>query len=99
MRPYSAPAAPAREEDRTKTRVLILVYVVLGGLGNISGTIISTVILVLLPDLMRPIRDYRMLIYAVVLILMMIISNSQRVKTLLGALKEKLKRKGGDSHE
>ena len=81
------------------TSIMILVYVVLGGLGNISGTIISTVILVLLPDLMRPIRDYRMLIYAVVLILMMIISNSRRVKTLLGVLKEKLKRKGGDSHE
>ncbi len=62
------------------TSILILVYVVLGGLGNMTGTIISTVILVLLPELLRSMQDYRMLIYAVVLILIMILTNNERIK-------------------
>ena len=75
------------------TSIMILVYVVLGGLGNINGTIISTAILVLLPDLLRPIKDYRMLLYAVVLILMMIVSNNEKVKTLVSSFSAKRKGK------
>jgi len=52
--------------------IMILVFVVLGGIGNIRGSIISAVILTLLPELLRGLRDYRMLIYAVVLIAMML---------------------------
>lgn len=52
--------------------ILILVFVVLGGIGNIRGSIISAVILTLLPELLRGLNDYRMLIYAIVLILMML---------------------------
>ena len=48
--------------------IMILVYVVLGGIGNIRGSVISAIILVLLPELMRELNDYRMLIYSVVLI-------------------------------
>ena len=48
--------------------IMILVYVVLGGIGNIRGSVIAAVILVLLPELMRELNDYRMLIYSVVLI-------------------------------
>ena len=48
--------------------IMILVYVVLGGIGNIRGTVIAAVILVLLPELMREFNDYRMLIYSIVLI-------------------------------
>ena len=48
--------------------IMILVYVVLGGIGNIRGSVIASVILVLLPELMRELNDYRMLIYSVVLI-------------------------------
>ena len=50
----------------------ILVFVVLGGIGNIRGSIISAVILTLLPELLRGLSDYRMLIYAIVLIIMML---------------------------
>ena len=79
------------------TSILILVYVVLGGLGNMTGTIISTVILILLPELLRSLQDYRMLIYAVVLILIMLVTNNDWLKTkwksLIGA-----KRKGGASN-
>lgn len=56
--------------------ILILVFVVLGGLGSLRGSIIATIILYALPELFREVGDYRMLIYAVVLIGMMIWSNA-----------------------
>ena len=52
--------------------IMILVYVVLGGIGNIRGSIIATIILVLLPEKLRFVNSYRMLIYAIVLIVMML---------------------------
>ncbi len=52
--------------------IMILVFVVLGGMGNIRGSIIAAVILTLLPEYLRFMQDYRMLIYALVLIAMMI---------------------------
>lgn len=52
--------------------IMILVYVVLGGIGNIRGSIIAAVVLTLLPEMLRGLQDYRMLIYAVVLIAMML---------------------------
>ena len=52
--------------------IMILVFVVLGGIGNMRGSIIAAVILTLLPELLRGLSDYRMLIYAVVLIAMML---------------------------
>ena len=50
----------------------ILVFVVLGGIGNIRGSVIAAVVLTLLPELLRGMSDYRMLIYAIVLIVMML---------------------------
>ena len=61
----------------------ILVMVVLGGMGNINGSIIAAVILTLLPEVLRGLDDYRMLMYAVVLIAMMIFNNSSFKATLL----------------
>ena len=52
--------------------IMILVFVVLGGIGNIRGSIIAGVILTLLPEMLRGLSDYRMLIYAIVLIVMML---------------------------
>ena len=52
--------------------IMILVFVVLGGIGNIRGSLIAAVLLTLLPELLRGLNDYRMLIYAVVLIVMML---------------------------
>ena len=52
--------------------ILILVFVVLGGIGNIRGSIISAVVLTLLPELLRDLSDYRMLIYSIILIAMML---------------------------
>lgn len=52
--------------------IMILVFVVLGGIGNIRGSVIAAVILTILPELLRGLADYRMLIYAVLLIVMML---------------------------
>ena len=52
--------------------IMILVFVVLGGIGSIRGSMIAAVILTLLPEWLRELQDYRMLIYAIVLILMML---------------------------
>lgn len=52
--------------------IMILVFVVLGGIGNIRGSIIAAIVLTLLPELLRGLSDYRMLIYAIVLIVMML---------------------------
>lgn len=71
------------------TSILILVYVVLGGLGNINGTLISTVVLFLLPQLLRGLQDYRMLIYAVILIVIMLVTNNNVLKTKMGSLRRK----------
>ena len=60
--------------------IMILVFVVLGGIGNMRGSIIAAVVLTLLPELLREFSDYRMLIYSVVLIALMLISNSPKAK-------------------
>ncbi|MBS7370545.1 MAG: branched-chain amino acid ABC transporter permease [Oscillospiraceae bacterium] len=56
--------------------ILILVFVVLGGLGSIRGAVIATIVLYALPEIFRELGDYRMLIYAIVLIVIMIFNNS-----------------------
>ena len=65
------------------TSILILVFVVLGGLGNMLGSVIAATVLYLLPEVLRGFSDYRMLIYAVILIVMMIAKNNSQVKDLL----------------
>lgn len=54
------------------TSILALVFVVLGGIGNIRGSVIAAVVLTALPEMLRFLSDYRMLIYAIVLIAMML---------------------------
>ncbi len=58
--------------------IMILVFVVLGGIGNIRGSVIAAVVLTLLPELLRFLNDYRMLIYAIVLIALMIFNWSPK---------------------
>lgn len=66
--------------------IAILVYVVLGGLGNVRGSAVAAAVLYALPELLRGLRDYRMLIYSVILIVMMIVNNG----TYFVQLREKL---------
>ena len=66
------------------TSILVLVYVVLGGLGNIWGSVIAAAVLYILPEALRQFSDYRMLVYAIVLILVMLATNNPTIKTFLG---------------
>lgn len=58
--------------------IMILVFVVLGGIGNLQGSMIAAVVLTLLPEYLRFLQDYRMIIYAIVLIIMMIFNWNPR---------------------
>ena len=81
------------------TSILVLVFVVLGGIGNIRGSIIAATLLTVLPELLRAFNDYRMLIYAIVLILVMLTTNNPRFKQLRESLMEKLRRNKGAGKE
>ena len=69
------------------TSILILVFVVLGGLGNMLGSIIAAAALTILPEALRQFADYRMLVYAIVLILVMLATNNDTFKNFLRRLK------------
>lgn len=73
------------------TSILVLVFVVLGGLGSMRGSLIAAALLTLLPELLRQFSDYRMLVYAIVLILVMIGTNNETVKNLIAFLLGKVK--------
>ncbi len=51
----------------------IVVMVILGGMGRTAGVIAAAVILTLLPEVLRPVADYRMIIYALLIILLMML--------------------------
>lgn len=70
--------------------IMILVFVVLGGIGNIRGSIIAAVLLTLLPEVLRGLSDYRMLIYSIVLIVMMIFNWSPNMIFLRKRLSQRL---------
>lgn len=73
------------------TSILILVFVVLGGLGNIWGSIIAAVLLTILPEVLRAFADYRMLIYAIVLILVMLATNNSTIKSFFARVADDIK--------
>ena len=75
--------------------IMILVFVVLGGMGSFRGSIIAAVLLTLLPEVLRGLADYRMLIYSIVLIAMMLFNSApaainwrEKVKAQIKSKKE-----------
>lgn len=66
----------AKAFDYNKS-IEILVIVVLGGMGSLKGSVISAIIITLLPEMLRGMDNYRMLVYAVVLIAMMLFNASK----------------------
>ena len=89
---------------------MILVFVLLGGIGSMRGSIIAAVILTALPELLRGLSDYRMLMYAIILIVMMLVNNNEtmhmyvqkwfgglNIKKWLGSAESKKKAKEGVS--
>ena len=85
------------------TSINILVFVVLGGMGNILGSIISATVLYVLPEAMRGLQDYRMILYAVVLIVVMLFTWSPKVKEAMSVVTDKIagvfKKKEAGSNE
>ena len=86
---YSAVAA---SKFSFTTSIDILVFVVLGGMGNILGSVISAAVLYVLPEAMRSLEDYRMILYAVVLILVMLFTWSPKVKDVVSVVTDKITR-------
>ncbi|MDE6731869.1 MAG: branched-chain amino acid ABC transporter permease [Oscillospiraceae bacterium] len=76
--------------------ILILVFVVLGGLGSMRGSIIATIILYVLPEMLRKVNqnlaNARMLIYAIILIALMLWKNAPFFIGLREKLSAKFKR-------
>jgi len=72
--------------------ILILVFVVLGGIGSVRGSIIATLILYALPELLRGLQNYRMLVYSVILIGMMLLNNNEKFNTWKQDMKQKIKK-------
>ena len=69
------------------TSILVLVFVVLGGIGNIRGSVIAATVLTVLPELLRAFADYRMLVYAIVLILVMLATHNPTLQSFFARLK------------
>ena len=72
------------------TSINILVFVVLGGMGNILGSVISAALLYVLPEAMRGLEDYRMILYAMVLIIVMLCTWSPKVKETMSVVNDKI---------
>lgn len=79
----------------------ILIYVVLGGLGSLSGAIVATILLTIVSTFLQDFPETRMIIYSLVLIIVML----YRPKGLMGKmeftdyLKMWMRPKGGSQHE
>ncbi len=69
--------------------ITILVFVVLGGMGKIRGSIIAAIVLTILPEMLRNLQDYRMLIYSIVLIIVMIFTSAPAMKQYMDVLKNR----------
>jgi len=74
------------------TSINILVFVVLGGMGNIQGSVISATILYVLPEALRSLEDFRMILYAVVLIVVMLCTWSPKVKDFIAVVTDRIKK-------
>ena len=81
------------------TSILILVFVVLGGMGNMLGSILAAALLTVLPELLRSLNDYRMLIYAIVLILMMLFNSAPAMIQWREQMTEKLRKTFGEERK
>ena len=81
------------------TSILILVFVVLGGQGNMLGSIIAAAALTILPEKLRQFADYRMLLYAVVLIVAMLGANNPAVRRFFDSLNPFARKRDDDDEE
>jgi len=66
----------------------VIAMVVLGGMGSITGSVIAAILLTILPEVLRPVKDLRMIIYSLMLVILMI----TRPQGLLGDRELNLRR-------
>ena len=50
----------------------IVVMVILGGMGNTLGVVVAAILLTVLPELLRPVAEYRMILYSLLIIVIML---------------------------
>ncbi len=74
--------------------IQVLLFVVLGGMTSLRGAMIAAVVLTVLPEMLRGLEDYRMLIYAIVLIAVMIFNQSPQLIQWRARMAEKLPKFG-----
>ena len=74
--------------------IQVLLFVVLGGMTSLRGAMIAAVVLTVLPEMLRDLEDYRMLIYAIVLIAVMIFNQSPQLIQWRARMAEKLPKFG-----
>ena len=86
---FSLTQAPAFNHNMS---IEILVIVVLGGMGSVRGSIFAAIILKILPELpmVRKYSDYRMLVYSILLIVIMIAKSSPKFKEFTDDIKDKI---------
>jgi len=74
------------------TSILILVFVVLGGMGNIRGSVIAATLLTILPELLRAynFEKWRMLVYAIILIVVMLVVNNATLTDFFNQLRRRV---------
>ena len=84
----------------------ILVMVVLGGMGSFTGATISATVLTILPEMLRGFNDYRMIIYSLILIIMMIFRPSGllgrkefHITKFVNKFRNRKKKEGGELRE
>ena len=94
-----ATLTPAGDKFNYNASIMILVYVVLGGIGNIRGSVIAAILLYILPEKLRFIGDYRMLVYAIVLIIVMLMNWAPKAQEYKQMIAYKFKSKFGKNKE
>jgi branched-chain amino acid transport system permease protein len=63
--------------------------VILGGMGSTLGVFFAAIILTILPELLRDVQEYRMIVYSLLLVIMMLVRPQGLFGVKLGKKKKK----------
>lgn len=78
--------------------IAVMAMVVLGGMGSIKGSIIGATLLTVLPELLRSISDYRMIVYGLIMVLVMLL-RPQGIFGATGGRRKKVRRHEAEKPE
>ena len=91
-----APLTYARVDMSATIGMKAFAAAILGGIGNLRGSVIAATVLTVLPELLRSMNDYRMLIYAIVLIVVMIFNQSPQMIAMRKRLTARFRKDAAD---